>query len=171
MSPERLRRSLRYWPALVGAALMLVGAYAAGGVEATCTRADGRVDCRIDTRRWFGLVAADQQTAADVVDTYVRTSTTSASTRGPSGSRNTRTTSNNTVVLQTRSGAEVDAFGATTQESFADTDRIEEFMRDKSRGLLFLSSSDWPFGLFAFGLGVVCTLATVLIAGWINREA
>jgi len=145
MLPERLRRSLRYWPVLVGAALMVVGAYAAGGVEATCTRADGRVDCRIDTRRWFGLVAADQQTAAE--------------------------TSNNTVVLQTRSGAEVDAFGATTQESFADTDRIEEFMRDKSRGLLLLSSSDWPFGLFAFGLGVVCTLATVLIAGWINREA
>ena len=170
MSPERLR-SLRYLVALVGVALMLVGAYAAGGVETGCNRTDGRVDCRMETMRWFGLVTTDQATASDVVGTYVRTSTSSQTSRTPAGSTTTRTTSDNTVVLTTRGGGEVDAYGATSHDAFEHTGLIEKFLRDKSRGRLFLSSSDWPFGLVACGFGLVWTVGTVLVVRAINSDS
>jgi hypothetical protein len=35
--------------------MILVGACAAGGVEATCARTDGRVDYRMEAMQWSGL--------------------------------------------------------------------------------------------------------------------
>jgi len=81
---------------------MVVGAYAAGGVETTCRRADGRVDCDMETMRWFGLVITGHATAGDVVDSYIRTSTSTRYSRTPAGSSTVRTTSDNTVILVVR---------------------------------------------------------------------
>jgi len=106
-----------------------------------------------------------------LVGAYARSTTSSQTSRTPAGSKTTRTTSDNTVVLTTRGGDQVDAYGATSHNAFEHTGRIEEFLRDKSRGRLFLFSSDWPFGLVACGFGLVWTLVTVLVVRVINGDS
>ena len=169
MSPAQLVRLARYLPAVVGVGLILVGVYAAGGVETTCTRADGRVGCRMETMRWFGLVDTEHVAAEDVIDSYVRRTTSSADSRTPAGALTSRTQSNNTVVLATRGGGEIDAFGATTDDSYKTTDRLEEFLKDESRRRLFLFSSDWPFGIAACAFGLVWIGIGAVVIRVVNR--
>jgi hypothetical protein len=138
----------------LGVLLLLTGIYATGGVHATCRRVSGRVDCHMQTLRVFELVPVGSQDAQDVVDAYVFTSTSGT---GPSSrSSGGHSSSNNTVVLETRDGEKVYAFGATKQGSHVS--ELRDFLRDPELHSLHVFSSNWIFGLAAMGFGGVWTL-------------
>jgi hypothetical protein len=145
-----------------GVLLLLAGAYAAGGVRTSCRRADGRVDCHIRTLRIFELCEVGSQDAHDVVDAY--DVTTTSGTGAPSRSSREHSTSNDTIVLETRDGAKVYAFGDTSKGSGDHVSELRHFLGDPKLTSLHLFSSDWPFGVVAMAFGAAWTVLTGIVA-------
>jgi hypothetical protein len=163
MSPDTLFRWAPRLLPLPGVLILLVGAYAAGGVQTTCRRAGGRVDCHMRTLRIFELDEVGSQDAHDVVDAYDEASTSDSGLASQSSAVR-HTTTNNTIVLETRDGSRVAAFGDTPEGSGEHVSQLRGFLRDPHRTTAYLFSSDWPFALAAIGFGAVWSLFTGFIA-------
>jgi hypothetical protein len=139
---------------LAGVLLFLIGLYASGGVHTTCRRTDGRVDCHTQTLRILELCSVGTQDAHDVVKVYDVTSTSA------SASPRAHSSSSNTVVLQTRDGTLVYAFGDTSHGAGEHVTALSRFLEHPERTSVQVFSSNWTFGLAAMAFGAVWTAAT-----------
>lgn len=143
--------------------LMLLGAgYIAGGDQLECARHDATVDCEVVRARVFGSVTVERVTAADVVDSYVKASTTSRNSETPGGAPQTITDSNDDLVVKTRAGREVALLGG--ESSAAVASEIRNLLGNPAGGpVTFYDSYKIIAGaLAAFGL-VFVAFATFAI--------
>jgi hypothetical protein len=105
----------------VGLLLIALACYMAGADSLTCGRTGDRVDCRVVRSRWLGSVAVEQTVVSDVVDAWVRTSTTSEQTyRSGRGSNAQHTSSNDTLMLHTRDNRDVATLGGDQSAAYAE---------------------------------------------------
>ncbi len=153
MSLSRLVTVMMPFPGLL---LLLTGIYATGGVHTTCRRIGEQVDCHMQTLRVFELLPVGSDDAHDVVDAYVYTTTSGS---GPSS--RARSSSNNTVVLETRDQELVSAYGAPKHGDHVF--ELRDFLHHPEVQSLHVFSSDWTFGLAAMAFGAVWTLVTRFI--------
>lgn len=108
---------------LAGAGLLLVmlACYMGGADSLACRRNGNRVDCRVARSRLLGFVTVEQVVVLDVIDAWVRTSTTSQQTyRSGRGSNAQHTSSNDTLILHTRDDRDVATLGGDQSSSYAD---------------------------------------------------
>ncbi|HKW03464.1 MAG TPA: hypothetical protein VJN96_26805 [Vicinamibacterales bacterium] len=105
----------------VGLLLVMLACYMAGADSLACRRNGDRVDCRVARSRLLGFVTVEQLVVTDVVDAWVRTSTTSQQTyRSGRGSNAQTTSSNDTLMLHTRDNRDVATLGGDQSSSYAD---------------------------------------------------
>ncbi len=105
----------------VGLLLVVLACYMAGADSLACRRNGDRVDCRVARSRLLGSVTVEQVIVPDVIDAWVRTSTTSQQTyRSGRGSNATHTSSNDTLILHTRDNRDVATLGGDQSASYAD---------------------------------------------------
>jgi hypothetical protein len=105
----------------VGLLLVLLACYMAGADSLACRRNGDRVDCRVARSRLLGVVTVEQLVVPDVIDAWVRTSTTSQQTyRSGRGSNPDHTSSNDTLILHTRDNRDVATLGGDQSASYAD---------------------------------------------------
>ena len=105
----------------VGLALVILAVYMAGADSLACRRDRDRVDCRLARSRLLGYVTAERVEVPDVVDAWVRMSTTSQETyRSGRGSNAEHTSSNDTLMLHTRDNRDVATLGGDHSASYAD---------------------------------------------------
>jgi hypothetical protein len=160
---------------LAGGGLLLIAlaCYMSGADSLVCQRNGDRVDCRLARSRFFGSVAVEQVAVPDVVDAWVRTSTTSRQTyRSGRGSTSAHTSSNDTLMLHTRDDRDVAALGGDQSASYAD--QIVKMVKARSTTpaptasatradvrageeltKLDIEDSYTPIALFCGGLGAV----------------
>lgn len=104
-----------------GALLVLLAVYMTGADSIACKRDDGRVDCRVWRSRVFGLLTVERVEVPEVLDAWVRTSTTSQATyRSGRGATAEHTSSNDTLMLHTRDGRDVPTLGGEQSASYAE---------------------------------------------------
>jgi hypothetical protein len=105
----------------VGLLLVILACYMAGADSLACRRNGDRVDCRVARSRLLGAVTVEQLVVPDVIDAWVRTSTTSQQTyRSGRGSNAQHTSSNDTLILHTRDNRDVATLGGDQSASYAD---------------------------------------------------
>ncbi len=105
----------------LGLLLVMLAGYMAGADSLACGRKGDRVDCRVARSRLLGYVTVEQLVVPDVVDAWVRTSTTSQQTyRSGRGSNAEHTSSNDTLILHTRDDRDVATLGGDQSASYAD---------------------------------------------------
>jgi hypothetical protein len=93
----------------------------AGADSLACRRNGDRVDCRVARSRLLGSVTVEELVVPDVIDAWVRTSTTSQQTyRSGRGSNAEHTSSNDTLILHTRDNRDVATLGGDQSMSYAD---------------------------------------------------
>jgi hypothetical protein len=170
VGPSTTDRLLRLGPIVLGgagAALLVLAAYMAGEDTLHCGRTNGRVDCVVTRHRWFGHVVDERQSAADVVNVGVHTSTSSTTWTTSSGNLETTTTSNDVLVLHTRDGHDTDTLGGEESGKYAAavTALIKTPVPADGRAgpsTVDLADSSWPvaiacggIGLFLFGFGAI----------------
>jgi hypothetical protein len=108
---------------LAGAGLLLLAlaCYMAGADSLACARNGDRVDCRVAKSRLFGSVTVEQVVLTDVIDAWVRTSTTSHETYRTGRESNAQhTSSNDTLMLHTHDDRDVATLGGDHSASYAD---------------------------------------------------
>jgi hypothetical protein len=105
----------------VGLLLVMLACYMAGADSLACRRNGDRVDCRVARSRLLGFVTVEQLVVPDVIDAWVRTSTTSQQTyRSGRGSNAQHTSSNDTLILHTRDDRDIATLGGDQSASYAD---------------------------------------------------
>ncbi len=160
-----------------GLLLVLLACYMAGADSLACRRDASRVDCRVARSRLLGLITVDQTLVPDVVDAWVRTSTTSQQTyRSGRGANSSHTSSNDTLMLHTRDNRDVAALGGDQSASYADqviaivkttntspspdtanSSGVQVSVKDEITSL-DVQDSYLPIALFCGGLGLVLTM-------------
>jgi hypothetical protein len=161
----------------IGALMMLLGAYAAGGDDLTCERtmpvdASGVErapsepvvgSCRLVTRRWLGQREVAEArygpvTGADTIAVSVQESSTDSN-----GRSQTRTVDRWHVRLLDGT-RETARFGGSRDEVDRESASVNAWIADGARAPLHLPSTTWPFGLAAMAFGLLWLGMTALIA-------
>jgi hypothetical protein len=105
----------------LGLLLVVLACYMTGADSLACRRNGDRVDCRVARSRLLGLITVEQLAVPDVVDAWVRTSTSSQQTyRSGRGSNADHTSSHDTLILHTRDSRDIATLGGDQSASYAD---------------------------------------------------
>jgi len=139
--------------AVAGIAMILMAAYIGGGDQLTCQRSD-RVTCEVARTRMLGRRIVEHIVAPHVVKAWVRTSTGEHQEyrqgRGPTSST---TSSNDTLVVGTASGTEVDLIGGEPSAGLAK--EISSLIAGTTTAPLEFFDSYWIMAAFLGGFGLV----------------
>ncbi len=105
----------------LGLLLIMLACYMTGADSLGCRRNGDRVDCRVGRSRLLGFITVEELAVPDVVDAWVRTSTSSQQAyRSGRGSNADHTSSNDTLILHTRDNRDVATLGGDQSASHAD---------------------------------------------------
>jgi hypothetical protein len=150
-----------------GILMLLIALYAAGTENMTCSWKRESLNCVVERFRLVGAYCAERKYAIKVTDVFVRTSTTSNTYLTPSKSRETTTTTNDTLILRTRGGEDIETLGGEKSPEFAE--RVEAMLKDPKQPPLILVDSNWPFSYVLGGLALVFVTFGAVAIRFANR--
>lgn len=136
-----------------GALMLLMACYAAGTENMTCAWKSEKLNCTVERFRFVGTYCAERKSALDVTNVLIRTSTVDNTYITPAQSRITTTSTNEMLVLKTRSGEDIDTLGGEKSPDFAE--RVEGLLKNQNQEGLILMDSNWPFSYALGGLALV----------------
>ena len=147
--------------------MLLTASYTAGSEKMTCSWKRARLNCIVERYRFMGAYCEERKYAINVTDVFIRTSTTSNTYITPAKNKATTTTSNDTLILRTKGGEDVDTLGGEKSTEFADG--VEALLKNHDGGPLTLIDSNWPFSFALGGFGLVFVLFGGIAAYFSNR--
>lgn len=150
---ERLFQIAPYLFLGAGILMLLTAFYTAGTEDMTCSWKSGELDCTIQRFRFAGAYCEERKAVSNVTDVLIRTSTTDNTYITPSESKLTTTSTNDTLILKTRNGEDIETLGGERSPEYAES--VESLLKDRRQESLILTDSNWPFSFVLGGIGGV----------------
>jgi len=139
-----------------GILMLFTASYAAGTERLSCSWKRARLNCIVERFRFMGTYCEERKYAINVTDVFIRTSITSNTYLTPAKNKATTTTSNDTLILRTKGGEDVDTLGGEKATEFAD--RVDALLKNPEAAPVTVIDSNWPFSFALGGFGMVFVL-------------
>jgi hypothetical protein len=136
-----------------GLFLFSIAVYAAGAENLTCSWKGGRLNCVVERFRILGMKSEERIYAINVIDVFIRSSTTDTTYFTPAKNRFTTSSTNDTIILRTKGGEDIATLGGGKAMGFAG--QIEKLLKNSRAGPLTLIDSNWPFAYACGGFSLV----------------